>query len=47
MAGVEALNFDSPDETRAPDKTRVDVVHVGNKPLLALLSNPAGNGPSA
>jgi hypothetical protein len=30
MAGVEALNFDSPDETRAPDKTRVDVVHLGD-----------------
>ena len=29
MAGVEALNFDSPDETRTPDKTRVDVVHAG------------------
>ena len=26
MAGVEALNFDSPDETRTPDKTRVDVI---------------------
>lgn len=29
MAGVEALDFDTPDETRTPDKTRVDVVHVG------------------
>ena len=29
MAGVEALDFDSPDETRTPDKTRVDVVHHG------------------
>ena len=28
MAGVEALDFDSPDETRTPDKTRVDVVRV-------------------
>ena len=26
MAGVQRLNFDSPDETRTPDKTRVDVV---------------------
>jgi hypothetical protein len=26
MAGVEQLDFDSPDETRTPDKTRVDVV---------------------
>ncbi|HWG08940.1 MAG TPA: cupin domain-containing protein [Solirubrobacteraceae bacterium] len=30
MAGVQALNFDSPDETRTPEKTRVDVVHTGN-----------------
>ena len=29
MAGVEKLDFDSPDETRTPEKTRVDVVHVG------------------
>jgi hypothetical protein len=29
MAGVEALDFDSPDETRTPEKTRVDVVRVG------------------
>jgi hypothetical protein len=29
MAGVETLDFDSPDETRTPQKTRVDVVHHG------------------
>jgi hypothetical protein len=29
MAGVQAIDFDSPDETRTPDKTRVDVVRVG------------------
>jgi hypothetical protein len=29
MAGVQALDFDSPDETRTPEKTRVDVVRVG------------------
>ena len=29
MAGVQVLDFDSPDETRAPDKTRVDVVRLG------------------
>jgi quercetin dioxygenase-like cupin family protein len=28
MAGVESRNFDSPDETRTPDKTRVDVVRI-------------------
>jgi hypothetical protein len=30
MAGVERLNFDSPDESRTPKKTRVDLVRVGN-----------------
>jgi hypothetical protein len=29
MAGVEARSFDSPDETRTPEKTRVDVVRMG------------------
>src|SRR4029079_18833699 len=28
MAGVEVGDFDSPDETRTPDKTRVDVVRL-------------------
>jgi hypothetical protein len=26
MAGTEARNFDNPDETRTPEKTRVEVV---------------------
>ncbi len=30
MAGVELLDFESPDETRTPEKTRVDVVRTGN-----------------
>jgi hypothetical protein len=29
MAGVEARQFDSPDETRAPDKTHVEIVRLG------------------
>lgn len=29
MAGIATKSFDSPDETRAPDKTKVDVVHLG------------------
>ncbi|MDX6658786.1 MAG: hypothetical protein QOH62_3579 [Solirubrobacteraceae bacterium] len=29
VAGVETRDFDSPDETRNPDKTQVDVVHLG------------------
>ena len=30
MAGVETRDFDSPDETRTPDKTKVDVVRMGS-----------------
>jgi len=30
MAGVESRSVDSPDETRSPDKTRVDVVRMGS-----------------
>lgn len=30
MAGIEKLDFDAPDETRTPDKTRVDIVHIGD-----------------
>jgi hypothetical protein len=40
MAGVEKLNFDSPDETRSPDKTRVDVVHVGGTIAARLTLEP-------
>ena len=29
MAGVEARDFGAPDETRTPDKTRVEVVRMG------------------
>jgi hypothetical protein len=29
MAGVQMLDFDSPDETRTPEKTQVDVIRVG------------------
>ena len=29
MAGLEVRNFDAPDETRAPDKTKVDIVRMG------------------
>ena len=29
MAGVEARGFDAPDETRTPEKTRVEVVRMG------------------
>jgi hypothetical protein len=30
VAGVQQLDFDSPNETRTPEKTRVDVVRVGD-----------------
>ena len=29
MAGVEAKSLDSPDEVRKPEKTQIEVVHVG------------------
>ena len=30
MAGVERLDFGSPDETRTPERARVDLVRIGN-----------------
>jgi hypothetical protein len=30
MAGVQARGFDPPDETRTPDKTKIDVVRMGD-----------------
>ena len=29
MSGIDSKNFDQPDESRTPDKTRVDVVRLG------------------
>ncbi len=29
MAGVETRSFESPDETRTPDKTKLEIVNVG------------------
>ena len=40
MAGVSTLNFDSPDETRSPDKTRVDVVKSGNTSAARMVLEP-------
>jgi hypothetical protein len=34
VAGVRARDFDSPDETRTPDKTQVDVVRMCPAPRL-------------
>jgi len=40
MAGVEKRSFDSPDETRAPDKTRSDIVHLGGTTAARLTLEP-------
>jgi hypothetical protein len=40
MAGVEAFDFDSPDETRTPDKTRVDVVRMGSTTAARMTFEP-------
>jgi hypothetical protein len=35
MAGIQSRSFDSPDETRSPEKTRVDVVRLGSTTAAA------------
>jgi hypothetical protein len=40
MAGVRELDFDSPDESRTPDKTRVDVVRVGDTSAARMTFEP-------
>ena len=40
MAGVEKRDFDSPDETRTPDKTKVDVVHLGGTTAARFAMEP-------
>jgi hypothetical protein len=40
MAGIRTLDFDSPDETRTPDKTRVDVVRVGDTSAARMTFEP-------
>ena len=40
MAGVEARAFDSPDETRTPDKTKVDVVRMGRTTAARFTFDP-------
>ncbi len=40
MAGVEKRSFDSPDESRTPDKTRVDVVRVGGTTAARFAMEP-------
>ncbi len=40
MAGLEVGNFDAPDETRAPDKTRVDIVRFGGTSAARMSMEP-------
>ncbi len=40
MAGVEARDFDSPDETRTPEKTQMNVVRMGPTTAARLTFEP-------
>lgn len=40
MASVSSKSFDTPDETRAPDKTKVDVVRLGSTTVARLTLQP-------
>jgi hypothetical protein len=40
MAGLSSKSFDAPDETRAPDKTKVDVVRLGGATVARFTFQP-------
>ncbi|NMN98325.1 cupin domain-containing protein [Antrihabitans stalactiti] len=40
MSTLTSRNFDSPDETRTPDKTRIDVVDLGGPKAARLTAQP-------
>ena len=40
MSSIEHKSFDTPDETRTPDKTRVEVVHLGDTEVGRLTFQP-------
>lgn len=40
MAGIESRGFDSPDETRTPDKTQVDVVRMSGATAARMSFEP-------
>jgi hypothetical protein len=40
VAGVEKRDFDSPDESRTPDKTRSDIVRLGGTTVARLTLQP-------
>ena len=42
MAGLQVGDFDSPDEVRSPDKTKVDVVRMGEATTAARLTLQPG-----
>ena len=41
MAGIASKSFASPDETRAPDKTKVEVVDLGGVKAARMTLQPA------
>ena len=47
MAGVEVRDFGSPDETRTPDKTTIEVVRMGGANASRMRWSPDGDGRSA
>ena len=40
MAGIASKSFDSPDETRAPDKTKVEVLDLGTAKAARITFQP-------
>jgi hypothetical protein len=40
MASLSSKSFDAPDETRAPDKTKVDVVRLGGATVARITFQP-------
>jgi len=40
VAGLEVRDFSAPDETRAPDKTKVDIVHMGGTSAARMALEP-------
>ena len=40
MAGLTVKQFDSPDETRTPDKSRMDVLDLGSAKAARLTAQP-------
>jgi hypothetical protein len=46
VPGVESRDFDSPDETRTPDKTQVDVVRMGVTTAARMTFEPGCQGRS-